>query len=151
MESLVVFYIGVPYRVCVLHRGSLQMEPLVVFYREGRLEPAVGIKLAQSPGLIHTPAHQLNSKFKDMMWEPNLKVSSSLHDHCLCLCLKLQENGKDGEVLALQVGCSVWRIFVEAWNPVNICKEICTLSHFLSTSAEFGLIVALVVWVTCIA
>ena len=60
MESLVVFYIGVPYRVCVLHRGSLQMEPLVVFYREGRLEPAVGIKLAQSPGLIHTPAHQLN-------------------------------------------------------------------------------------------
>ena len=58
MESLVVFYIGVPYRVCVLHRGSLQMEPLVVFYREGRLEPAVGIKLAKSPGLIHTPAQQ---------------------------------------------------------------------------------------------
>ena len=52
---------------------------------------------------------------------------------------------KDGEVLALQVGCSVWRIFVAAWNPVYICKGICTLSHFLASSAEFGLIVALVV------
>ena len=120
MESLVVFYIGVPYRVCVLHRGSLQMEPLVVFYREGRLEPAVGIKLAQSPGLIHTPAHQLNVNSRIWCESPILKC------HRLCMIIvyvfvwSCKKMVKMEKVLAPQVGCSVQRIFVGAWSMLAV-------------------------------